>query len=52
MAYGYTYYTQGQAGWDPNMPRRCPKCGGRSYSSVLLNKSATTAACPHCGKDF
>jgi transcription elongation factor Elf1 len=51
--YGYEYYTQGETGWDPNMPRTCPFCGGRSYSSAYLNSNCGgTAKCPHCGREF
>lgn len=52
--YGYTYYIEGQTGWDPNMPRRCPHCGGRCYSSTTLENmlSGSTAQCPHCHREF
>jgi len=55
MAYGYKYYKEGEYGWDPSMPRVCPHCGGRSYSSRSLQSSLGStgkAKCPHCGRDF
>ncbi|MGX7245293.1 hypothetical protein ACWOC1_10590 [Enterococcus quebecensis] len=45
----HTYYTEGQFGYDPSKPRKCPKCGGKSYSS---NQISGTAKCPHCGHTF
>jgi transcription elongation factor Elf1 len=53
MAYGYKYYREGQAGYDPKMLKVCPHCGGKSFSSAVLNKnSGDKAQCPHCGKEF
>jgi len=49
----YTYYKEGQTGYDPSMPRICPKCGGKSYSSTTINaNSGGTAKCPHCQHPF
>ena len=49
-----TYYKEGEDGYDPNMPRVCPKCGETSYSSELLHSMSelSGALCPHCGEKF
>lgn len=49
----YSYYKPGESGYDSSMPRTCPKCYNKSYSSIYLNNHCGgSAQCPYCGYEF